>query len=212
MSEQYLTAKEFAAAAGVSAQTIYKQMNSRLAPYVKQIKGQKAINIDALKEFYDIEEPQDPELTTGSTQAQPNSNLVQSDPPLNQSETNSDDQLRPTLDQPNSILEKRVEELESLLKKQLEEDKQEKEFLREQIRQKDKTIESLTENLRIAQQLAAADKKKLLEIEQKQQQEEKDKEIESPAAEPSVDQEQSQADQVEKKPRGIKAFFGHLFG
>jgi hypothetical protein len=44
---------------------------------------------------------------------------------------------------------------------------EENKFLKDQIKQKDQLINDLNENLRIAQQLAAADKKRLLELEDK---------------------------------------------
>ena len=215
MSENYLTAKEFAKAAGVSVQTIYKQMNSRLSPYVKTIKGQKRINTDALQEFYDINE----QLQTTEIQ----SKTTETDKKIdrNQPKTTFENQLNSTCSQPETDLEKRIGELEKLLQKQIEEDKQEKEFLRDQIRQKDKTIESLTENLKIAQQLAAADKKKLLEIEQKQQNDIEDKEqpIEAKQDNDMVSADaysQEQDDQAteqkkEEESRGLKAFFKWLF-
>lgn len=219
---EYLTVQEFAAAAGVSKQAIYKQMNSRLAPYVQTIKGQRKIAAAALHEFYDtVEQPKQPEATENqqkptekvenSTENQPNSTITK------QPET--------TEKQEQTSLEKRIDELEKLLQKQIEEDRQEKEFLKDQIRQKDKTIENLTENLKMAQQLAAADKKKLLEIEQRQQEREQDivaadqaESVITPAA-PAADQEQGQgeqaaADQKEaaRPQKGLKGFLRRLFG
>lgn len=216
---EYLTVQEFAAAAGVSKQAIYKQMNSRLAPYVQTIKGQRKIAAAALHEFYDtVEQPKQPEATENqqkptekvenSTENQPNSTITK------QPET--------TENQEPTSLEKRIDELEKLLQKQIEEDRQEKEFLKDQIRQKDKTIENLTENLKIAQQLAAADKKKLLEIEQRQQEKEQGIIVEDQAegvinpAAAAADQEQGQDEQTEKKQKegeskGLRAFFRRLF-
>ena len=219
MNDEYLTVQEFAKAAGVSKQTIYKQMNSRLAPYVQTIKGQRKIAAAALHEFYDtVEQPKQPEATENqqkptekvenSTENQPNSTITK------QPET--------TENQEPTSLEKRIDELEKLLQKQIEEDRQEKEFLKDQIRQKDKTIENLTENLKIAQQLAAADKKKLLEIEQRQQEKEQGIIVEDQAegvinpAAAAADQEQGQDEQTEKKQKegeskGLRAFFRRLF-
>ena len=47
-----LTIKEFAAAAGVSKQTIYNQLNGRLKPFVKVINDTKMLEKSALEEFY----------------------------------------------------------------------------------------------------------------------------------------------------------------
>ena len=218
MSDEYLTVQEFAKAAGVSKQTIYKQMNSRLAPYVQMVKGQRKIAAAALHEFYDVvEQPE-------TTENQPETTDRVEYSTENQLNSTFDSQPETTEKQQKTTLEKRIDELEKLLQKQIEEDRQEREFLKDQIRQKDKTIENLTENLKIAQQLAAADKKKLLEIEQKQQEKEQGIVVEDQAegiitpAAPAADQgqgqdEQSIESQTEKKgeSRGLRALFKWLF-
>lgn len=216
MSDEYLTVQEFAKAAGVSKQTIYKQMNSRLAPYVQMIRGQRKIAAAALHEFYDVvEQPE-------TTQKQPETTDKVEKSTENQPNSTFDSQPKTTEDQQQTSLEKRIDELEKLLQKQIEEDRQEREFLKDQIRQKDKTIENLTENLKIAQQLAAADKKKLLEIEQKQQEKEQSIVVEdqaegviTPAA---ADQGQGQDEQAtenqkekERESRGLRGLFKWLF-
>lgn len=216
MSDEYLTVQEFAKAAGVSKQTIYKQMNSRLAPYVQMIRGQRKIAAAALHEFYDVvEQPE-------TTQKQLKTTDEVEKSTENQSNSTFDSQPKTTEDQQQTSLEKRIDELEKLLQKQIEEDRQEREFLKDQIRQKDKTIENLTENLKIAQQLAAADKKKLLEIEQKQQEKEQSIVVEdqaegviTPAA---ADQGQGQDEQAtenqkekEGESRGLRGLFKWLF-
>lgn len=210
MNDNYLTAKEFAEAAGVSVQTIYKQMNSRLAPFVVTIRGQKKIDSVALQEFYSDDQPK----TTVTTENQP---VTTEKSTHNQPESTLGNQSKST----QTDLEKRIEELENLLHKQVEEDRQEREFLKDQIRQKDRTIESLTENLKIAQQLAAADKKKLLEIEQRQQPPQEQEPVETDPAEKVIepaaaaaDQEQGQGNNQQKEEqqeRGVKAFFRRLF-
>ena len=61
-SQNFLTIKAFAEAAGRSQQTIYKQIGTRLAPYVHEIEGQKYIEHRALKEVFgvDVEQPTQP--------------------------------------------------------------------------------------------------------------------------------------------------------
>lgn len=49
-----MTIKEFAAASGRSQQTIYKQIGTRLAAYVREIDGQKFIEKKALAEVFSI--------------------------------------------------------------------------------------------------------------------------------------------------------------
>lgn len=62
-SQDFLTIKAFAEASGRSQQTIYKQIETRLAPYLHKIEGKKYIERRALKEVFeiDIEQPSKPE-------------------------------------------------------------------------------------------------------------------------------------------------------
>lgn len=53
-SSDLMTIKEFAAASGRSQQTIYKQIGTRLASYVREIDGQKFIERKALAEVFSI--------------------------------------------------------------------------------------------------------------------------------------------------------------
>lgn len=59
MSEdQYLTIKDFARAAGVSVQSVYKRLNqveNSLNQYLNLIDGKKMLDIKALKDVYEIE-------------------------------------------------------------------------------------------------------------------------------------------------------------
>lgn len=50
-----LGVKEFAERAGVSQQAVYKQLNTRLKPYVELVEGRKLIAEQALFEIYGIE-------------------------------------------------------------------------------------------------------------------------------------------------------------
>lgn len=50
-----MTIKEFAEASGRSQQTIYKQIETRLAPYLYKIEGKKYIDRRALKEVFEID-------------------------------------------------------------------------------------------------------------------------------------------------------------
>lgn len=58
-----MTIKEFAEASGRSQQAIYKQIETRLAPYLHKIEGKKYIDRRALKEVFEIEveQPNQPE-------------------------------------------------------------------------------------------------------------------------------------------------------
>lgn len=51
MMKDYLTVVEFAAAAGITKQAVYKRIKQDLAPYVKEQDGKKTISKEALKLF-----------------------------------------------------------------------------------------------------------------------------------------------------------------
>lgn len=59
--DQYLSVKEFAQAAGVSVQAVYKRLSKDLKPFVNEVEGRKVIDKRALKEVYgkDQEEPEE---------------------------------------------------------------------------------------------------------------------------------------------------------
>lgn len=59
--DQYLSVKEFAQAAGVSVQAVYKRLSKDLKPFVNEVDGRKVIDKCALKEVYgkDQEEPEE---------------------------------------------------------------------------------------------------------------------------------------------------------
>ena len=66
MMKDYLTVVEFAAAAGITKQAVYKRIKQDLAPYVKEQDGKKTISKEALKLFAK-EEPA--EAAQGKTEA-----------------------------------------------------------------------------------------------------------------------------------------------
>lgn len=47
--KEYLSIKEFAGAAGVSTQSVYKRLATSLQPYVKEVANQRMLNIRALR-------------------------------------------------------------------------------------------------------------------------------------------------------------------
>ena len=51
MTEQYLSVKDFASAAGVSTQRIYQRLDTNLQPFVKTIKGKRLLSVDGLELF-----------------------------------------------------------------------------------------------------------------------------------------------------------------
>lgn len=196
MDSKYLTVKEFAEQANISQQAVYKQINGRLKPFMYNINGQKVIEAAALEKFYSTQgvQPTNPDTTAQNLDFQPK--VVQSQTTENQPETRN---------QKEKELERKIEQLQEQLKKIIENEQEEKLFLRDQIKEKDRQIEHLTENLKMAQQLAAADKKKLIELEEKQA--EKSETIITAAVNHEADQPEHEAPQGEKK-----SFFARFFG
>ena len=181
MNNKYLTPKEFAAAAGVSSQAVYKQLSGRLFPYVKTVAGHRMIDTAALSELYGVVQPE----STDATENQPKTtDGAEENQPKSTEELNDN--------QPKSTGDSRPETaVEALLRQQLEDNRKEIEFLRKQ-------VEQLTESLRAAQALHAADRQKLLDIDQDQEQ---------PEVITPVDRSQK-----EETGQGLLAFFRRLFG
>lgn len=55
MGSEYITIAEFAKKAGVSRQSVYRQLTGRLSKYVNLVDNQKMIDPSALKDIYGIE-------------------------------------------------------------------------------------------------------------------------------------------------------------
>lgn len=55
MDDKLLTIKEFAEAAGISKQAVYKQLDNKLTTFVVIVDNKKMLKQKALKEVYDIE-------------------------------------------------------------------------------------------------------------------------------------------------------------
>lgn len=220
--EECYSIKEFAEKANISQQAVYKQLSGRLEPYVILEGKQKKIKAAALAAFYSthstnstqsqtVEQPEVEEVENAAskdnTEPEEEGEKAEVEQPI-QPEFN---QNSTTVEQPQnsgakmqSDLELQVEELQEQIKLLLQESAEEKAFLREQIQKKDKQIESLSDSLKMAQQLAAADKKKLLELEMKQQ--EKKEEV-AAASDIQIDLDREPEEQPQKK-----TFWQRLFG
>ena len=212
--KDFLTVKEFAEMANKKPQTIYKQLDKRLKPYVKIDKGQKVISAEALKDFYGVEQPFQPNSTDNqpkTTENQPNSTPIQPNSTAGEqpnSTAETEEKARPDKD---------IEQIEALnrlieiVQKQLEEkDKQ--------LAVKDKQIADLSDRLAEALQLTkgqqyitAADKtKELLEADTGRSGEgeiDLDYTTAAPAAKDTREQEEPQ-----EQPQKKKGFFARLFG
>lgn len=141
-----MTIKEFAAAAGISEQAVYKQLNGKLSTFSTRLNGKKAIKIEALQE-YGFNKIQ-PEI-------QPEIQLFQ--PKFNQELSEKEAEIVRLKEQ---IQQQKVDDLS----RQVEE-------LKEQIREKNHQIESLHDLLRESQaalsrqqQLAAMQEQRIVQL------------------------------------------------
>ena len=156
MRSEYITVKEFAEIAGVTIQSIYKRLskeNNPLNPYFKEIDGKKLLHKAALKEVYDLDPPEE----------------LEKDQPADPTEEAATPEKNDHADRLITLLEKQLEEKDRQL--------QEKDL---QINAKDKQIESLLQRLEEAnklidqqQQLAAIEKKEVLQLEDPEEKEKK---------------------------------------
>jgi len=211
----YLSVKEFSAAAGVSTQTIYKQLETRLAPHVKESGGRKYISKAALEEFYKVQQdaselqPDTTKLQPDATKLQPDATSLQSDASEIQPEPTDEvpaDQpsLQPTAPSQNGNQRELdlLQELVKTIQKELEEKNKQLEI-------KDKQIQDLSDRLAEAMQLtrgqqyiAAADKTKELV----------DKETNTIDVSPAAVSGHTEPDPEEERPQKKKSFWQRLFG
>ena len=216
--KDYLTAKEFAAAAHVSPQTIYRQMGGRLAPYVKIIKGQKRIAADALKDFYEDVEEEKSETTASkprTTENQLDATQNQPETTANKLRTTEEEQPKSTESNPPASQDQQIEALNKLIEivqKELEEkDKQ--------LAVKDKQIQDLSDRLAEALQLtkgqqyiAAADKtKELMAARGQQDQEEGEAAADQEETTSAIIENQADLEEQQPKEKGFWAFITRLF-
>lgn len=141
-----MTIKEFAAAAGISEQAVYKQLNGKLSTFSTRLNGKKAIKIEALQEY-------------GFNQIQPE---IQPDIQL----------FQPKFNQELSEKEAEINRLKEQIQQQKVDDlSRQVEELKEQIREKNHQIESLHDLLRESQaalsrqqQLAALQEQRIIQL------------------------------------------------
>lgn len=218
--KDFLTVKEFAQLANKKEQTIYKQLDKRLKPYVRLNQGKKEISAKALKDFYGVEQP----IDTNSTDFQPSTaeNPSAKSTISTDYETNSTAGEQPFSTVSDSPPANEIEQIAALNKlieivqKQLEEkDKQ--------LAVKDKQIADLSDRLAEALQLtkgqqyiAAADKtKELIEADtgRKEPQEQAEIVPEHESAETTAAAKEHigvvQEQEISQKK---KSFFARLFG
>ena len=190
MNDNYLSVKEFAAAAGVTTQYIYKILGSSLKPYKKKIN--KKIYIDAaaveyIKGGFPNEVENQPKPTENQPSLEPRKNAeLQPNQPT----------LQPT--KPTNATSDKLEELQSsgeveALKLLIEELKQDKEDLKRDKEQLIKDKEDLKQEALKWQQLLADERNKVKLLEaaaEPVEQEVEFKEVEEPAAAEQIEQPQ----------------------
>lgn len=119
MSDRYLSIKDFAQAAGVSVQSIYKRLNqveNSLNQYLNLIDGRKMLDTKALKDLYGIEVEQPVEQPLNQS-CQPDSTSDIAIKALNQQLEVLQDQLK-SKDQQIEELNQRLKESMQLLDQQ----------------------------------------------------------------------------------------------
>ena len=167
MRSEYITVKEFAEIAGVTIQSIYKRLskeNNPLNPYFKEIDGKKLLHKAALREVYDLDLPEELEKD------QP------ADPEKEAAAAADPTEVAAATPEKNDHADRLI----TLLEKQLEEKDRQLQEKDLQINAKDKQIESLLQRLEEAnklidqqQQLAAIEKKEVLQLEDPEEKEKK---------------------------------------
>lgn len=185
--QEYMTVKEFAAAAGVTEQAVYKQLNGKLSTFSTRLNGKKVIKIEALQE-YGFNQIQ-PEIQPEIQFFKPDIQLFQ--PKFNQELSEKEAEIVRLKEQ---IQQQKVDDLS----RQVEE-------LKEQIREKNHQIESLHDLLRESQealsrqqQLAALQEQRILQLTASE-----------PEAAATVDPEEPEEDQTaaEQAAGEKKGFF-----
>lgn len=141
IQEEHLSIKDFALAAGVSTQSIYKRLSTSLQPYVVEVDNKKMLKKQALKDVYGVESKD--ELPTVEQESYQHV--------TNQFATEEIKRLLSEIEKKD----KRIEKLEADLEKEREDAKAERE-----------RIYSLFDQ---QQKLAAMDNKKSLEMNEKMQ-------------------------------------------
>lgn len=143
MASNYLSVKEFAAAAGVSDKAIYQQMQTRLKEYVTEEEGIKKIDAAALEKFFKKEdrESQGGKDTSRLEIAEIIDKVVQVSSQVSTLELES-------LKNENKLLKDALQEKERTI-----------EFLKEQIRELQDRLKEAHSTTAIQQQLMAIEKK-----------------------------------------------------
>ena len=193
--KDYLTVKEFAAAAGVSTQYIYKIIKKQLQQYVIKENGKTKIKATALSEFENLQQVSQPSLQQVS---QPN---FSSDLKENR------EMIQPSLQQVSQpSLQPKVEDVNSgeiaALNRLIDELKQDKETLLQQLDRQNQMIDTLNDRI-------AADGRRLENMQLLLDQQQKLTLVDKIAAAPA--EEQQHEEQPLQEIKKNKGFFARLF-
>ena len=193
--KDYLTVKEFAAAAGVSTQYIYKIMKKQLQPYVFKIEGKTKIKAEGIQEIKKLQ-PNSQQVSQPVARIEATNNTVPkeiSQPSLQQV---SQPSLQPKVENVNSgeiaALNRLIDEL-----------KQDKENLLQQLDRQNQMIDTLNDRI-------AADGRRLENMQLLLDQQQKLTLVDKIAAAPAEEQLQEEQPLQEQQPIK-KGLFARLF-
>lgn len=192
----YITIKELAEYRGVSVQSIYKLLSTSLNQYSTLVENKKMIDISVFKDYYQVDLPSDI-----LNQVENKFNKVENDiKPNSTNSTNFKPELSTTLNSDNENAD-----IVSLLKDQLNDCREQIAFLKDQIAEKDKQINTLHALLNASEELQRNNQILLLHSNQKSNTDDLNA---------SEDHYNNTDDTIsnteEQKPK--KGFFSRLFG
>jgi chromosome segregation ATPase len=192
----YITIKELAEYRGVSVQSIYKLLSTSLNQYSTLVENKKMIDISVFKDYYQVDLPSDI-----LNQVENKFNKVENDiKPNSTNSTNFKPELSTTLNSDNENAD-----IVSLLKDQLNDCREQIAFLKDQIAEKDKQINTLHALLNASEELQRNNQILLLHSSQKSNTDDLN------ASEEHYDNiDDTISNTEEQKPK--KGFFSRLFG
>lgn len=192
----YITIKELAEYRGVSVQSVYKLLSTSLNQYSTLVENKKMIDISVFKDYYQVDLPSDI-----LNQVENKFNKVENDiKPNSTNSTNFKPEFSTSLNSDNENAD-----IVSLLKDQLQDCREQIAFLKDQIAEKDKQINTLHALLNASEELQRNNQILLLHSSQKSNTDDLN------ASEEHYDNtDDTISNTEEQKPK--KGFFSRLFG
>ena len=196
---EYITVRQYSAAANISAQAVYQRLDKDLKPYVKIINGRKMLSAEVLKNLdatcQEVNQVVDKHLTSEeNTETQ---HLQQEIQDLQQQLLDKEEQVKALeIDKHELELDKRLTSgLIEQLQSKVTELKADKEYLKSKLDAAETNISNLTAALAAAQALHGMDKQQaVIEV--------KADDATAPESEPEI---------VPGEPEQKQSFFARLF-